>query len=269
MSNLLRQFFRSRLIRWVEAVDGAAYVRRFETAKKVRPNIHTHVSHDGTHFIITDGDMHVHVARKSRLHFNILGIAQRRAQLKDEYLLRDGLLRPGDLVIDCGANIGEFSVICAIAGARVMAFEPDPTEFGALLANADGLGIQCFQRALWNENGEQTFYDSNDEGDSSLINPGDAAQSFSVQTQRLDAVTELPSGPIRLIKLEAEGAEPEILQGMGEVMDRVEYLTVDMGPERGLSKDNTVPAVSNALFDAGFRMEAFFPPRCTALFGRI
>ncbi|MDP2738957.1 MAG: FkbM family methyltransferase [Pseudorhodobacter sp.] len=44
------------------------------------------------------------------------------------------MLRPGDLVMDCGANVGVITAILAETGADVLAFEPDPFAFGELSA---------------------------------------------------------------------------------------------------------------------------------------
>lgn len=269
MLSAVKRFLRCRLLMWIELANKEAYARRFEKVRPFRPNMNVKLEYADGLYKMSEGDMSIFVARKSRLHFNLLGIQKRQAQLQAEYLLNSELIRSGDLVIDCGANVGEFSMICAKAGAQVIAFEPDPREFMALAKNAEGREIQPIQRALWKEDGELTFFDSNDDGDSSLIDPGTSSQSFNVRTQRLDAVPELPSGPIRLIKLEAEGAEPEILEGMKKTLERIEYLTVDMGPERGVKKENTVAEVTNALYAAGFQMIEFFPPRCTGLFKRI
>jgi hypothetical protein len=87
-----------------------------------------------------------------------------------------------------------------------------------------------------------------------------------VKALPLDDVTELPKGPIRLVKLEAEGAEPEILDGMDETLKRVEFVAADMGPERGLEKANTVIDVSDRLFEKNFRLIAFNASRCTGLY---
>ena len=47
--------------------------------------------------------------------------------------------REGDIVIDVGAGIGEFTLWCADAGARVIAFEPDPLAFACLEKNTASL----------------------------------------------------------------------------------------------------------------------------------
>lgn len=268
MTRLVPNLTRKLAQKWLSTADGYRYARRFEKMKKFRKNVPISVSFDGEMFLVAEGREELAVARKSRLHFHIRGIEARRNTLKKEYLIPDNFFHPGDTVVDCGANIGEFALICAAEGANVFAFEPDKIDFAALERNSREKSIYPIQRALWNETKSLTFYDSNDEGDSSLIRPARSTSNYQVKAQKLDDTPELPDGPIRLVKLEAEGAEPEILQGMEKTLCRVQYITVDMGPERGASKDNTVSECTSTLYDSGFRMISFFPPRCTALFER-
>lgn len=49
------------------------------------------------------------------------------------------MLRPGDLALDCGANLGVVTDILARSGADVVAFEPDPWTFAQLSARFDGV----------------------------------------------------------------------------------------------------------------------------------
>jgi len=42
------------------------------------------------------------------------------------------MLKPGDLVMDCGANVGKITTQVACTGAAVLAYEPDPFAFGQL-----------------------------------------------------------------------------------------------------------------------------------------
>lgn len=254
---------------WLYSADGSEFVSRFERTKRFRNISQVRISfHDGLYFV-EDGTETIAVARKSRLGFQVSqGIPNRRASLMKEYCIPDGLIREGDFVIDCGANIGEFSMVCAKAGAQVLAFEPDILEFRALSRNAEHLQITPIQAALWNETGEMQFFDANATGDSSLIEPDDSSASYTVNTIKLDDYDGLPKTGIRLIKLEAEGAEPEILEGMQKTLLETEYLTVDMGPERGMSKANTVAECTDYLYSFGFRMSDFFSIRCSALFER-
>ena len=42
------------------------------------------------------------------------------------------MLRPGDLAVDCGANVGVVTAVLAETGADVVCFEPDPYAFARL-----------------------------------------------------------------------------------------------------------------------------------------
>lgn len=118
--------------KWLEAPDGDAYARRFERTKSLRRHPTVSLSFEHGLYIVRDQAETLAVARKSRLRYQLYGLAARRKSLQAEYCIRDGLICPGDTVIDCGANIGEFSIIAAMAGARIVSFEPDRLEFTAL-----------------------------------------------------------------------------------------------------------------------------------------
>ncbi|QXT41200.1 FkbM family methyltransferase [Gymnodinialimonas ceratoperidinii] len=222
--------------------------------------------------LLKQNEIELFVARPSRLRYQLAGLQKRRRNLLDEYLVPEGLIRPNDYVIDIGANIGEFSLAMAAMGASVTSFEPDPTEFRALLANADGHPtIVPRNVALWNDDAKLTFFDANDTGDSSLFDPGRATQTLEVPARRLDtlAAEGIESSSVRLIKLEAEGAEPEIIDGAVHTLRRTDYVTVDMGPERGLSQANTVAEVVRKLTRIGFELTSFSTKRTVGLFENI
>ena len=74
-----------------------------------------------------------------------------------------------------------------------------------------------------------TFYLNNNSGDSSLDNKSD--NKIIVKTKTLDFLLR-DIKIIGLIKLEAEGHEPEVLEGSLEILKKTKYITVDVGPER-------------------------------------
>ena len=49
-------------------------------------------------------------------------------------------------------------------------------------------------------------------------------------------------------------------------MQNIEYISADLGFERGLKQDTTLPDVSNILIREGFEMISFNGPRLVALF---
>lgn len=146
------------------------------------------------------------------------------------------MLRPGDLVLDCGANMGVVTEVLAATGADVIAYEPDPYAFSTLqtkfgnspnvtLVNAAvgvGAGTVRLMRA-------DNFGD-NPEGasvKSTILDGGRRIDADnSVEVPLLDFPTLVRDlvaqrGEIAFVKMDIEGAELEIL----EVMDREDLFT--------------------------------------------
>lgn len=57
-----------------------------------------------------------------------------------------------------------------------------------------------------------------------------------------------------MLKVEGEGAEPEILKGCFSILDRIKYISVDAGPERGVAESETFEEVSNYLLSNNFKI---------------
>lgn len=143
--------------------------------------------------------------------------------------------RAGDVVLDIGSNVGEFSLYAASRGARVIAFEPDPRVYFCLSRNLACLpDATALQLALWNERSTLHFYSAVDRADSSLIEPeSNIATVCEVDALPLDQVSEIGTlANIDFIKIDGEGAEPEILQGAEETLRKTQKIAIDVGPER-------------------------------------
>ncbi|KRD29134.1 hypothetical protein ASE36_10665 [Rhizobium sp. Root274] len=73
--------------------------------------------------------------------------------------------------------------------------------------------------------------------------------------KRLDHLDIDVSGSRRVVlKIEAEGAEPEVLEGATGILANVDYVTIDCGFERGKERADTFAATNTFLADQGFRM---------------
>ena len=59
---------------------------------------------------------------------------------------------------------------------------------------------------------------------------------------------------IKLIKIEAEGAEPEILKGSINILKKTEFLCVDGGPERGIEKKQTIEECVGIMLENNFKL---------------
>jgi FkbM family methyltransferase len=205
------------------------------------------------------------ISRLVRLPKYRNGINKRLLTLQQQYLT--SLLQiPGDeFVIDIGANIGEFGLFWRLKNYSVYAFEPDLIEFNALSKNL--IGESNHNCGLWNSTTTLTFYSANDSGDSSFIRPASFKSKVQLDVKKLDDIEIL--GPIGLLKIEAEGAEPEILEGALNTLKKTRYVTVDVGLERGESGESTLVDVCNIMFVNGFELVNFNPKRLVVLFKNL
>ena len=144
------------------------------------------------------------------------GIMQAKETLAKRYFPAGDIQRrcAGRTVIDVGANIGIFTMAALDAGAeRVIAFEPDPLAFACLRANVgNDPRVSIHQVMLNDEDGTSSLFLATSRGDSSMIAPASFQDIIPVISRRLDSLDfVLSDGDV--LKVEAEGAEPEVLRG--------------------------------------------------------
>jgi FkbM family methyltransferase len=221
-------------------------------------------------FIVTDESDSLKIVRPSRIFLYKSSIKKRLNKLANDYHLGNVTIVDGDVVVDCGANIGEiemyFQKICH-KNIFYIGFEPDPLEFEALQVNVTSDG-KLYNNALWKEVTELPFFLSNSTGDSTLIEGPHESTQILVKCLTVDSIIEeLKLEKIKLFKLEAEGAEPEILSGCSdENYNKIEFITVDAGYERGKNAESTIVEVCNFLFKRGFYLINYSNGRVTILF---
>ncbi len=191
------------------------------------------------------------------------GIEQRGNDLGTVYFLPQIEFSAGDRVVDCGANVGDLKLYFDINDIDVeyIGIEPSPLEYECLASNVQPCKI--YNMGLWSEEGELVFYVSSHNADSSFIKPSQYTHVCKVPTNRLD---KLISGRVKLLKVEAEGAEPEVLEGCESLLPNIEYISADLGFERGVDCESTLPQTVNYLFEQGFELVEIGYPRLIALF---
>lgn len=179
------------------------------------------------------------------------GWEARLDRLEREYGVgRHSFLTAESVVIDVGANAGEFAHVCARRGARVYCFEPDPKIFECLQRNLDGVaGASAHAAAIWKSDGEINFALAPDRADSSVFAEGPRIKTKAVTIETFANVQELRR--IDLVKCDAEGAEPEVLEGIGEAWPLVRAVALDTGAERQGARTNE--ACRKILERNGFR----------------
>ena len=157
--------------------------------------------------------------------------------------LFEGLIKEGFTVIDIGAHMGYYTVTAGLRvgrSGRVYAFEPAPNNYDILRRNIEVNGLSNIvipsQKALLNKEGEVEFraYETQTAGSSIFTkNPQTAGQTISVQTTTLDAFLG-DNLKVDLIKLDAEGAEPLVFEGMKNVIKNSPNLKIIMEFAPGL-----------------------------------
>jgi FkbM family methyltransferase len=155
--------------------------------------------------------------------------------------------RAGEVVVDAGAHIGVYTLRAAHAGARVLAFEPDPGTASMLAGNIRLNGFQDVtvrQVALGDVAGEVSLYIPSDYAGRASV--AHSRPSDTVRTVPLalldDELLALGVGGVDWLKVDVEGAEVELLRGAVRTLDRTGtvILEVEHGREdacRGLLRD--------------------------------
>src|ERR1043166_228001 len=139
-------------------------------------------------------------------------------------------IRPGDICIDVGANVGALALVMAslVGGkGKVLAFEPGPELFAKLQQNVS-LNKEIQQRVGICQCGlsdaEATLCWEEDAG-----NRGNAFLSKSqrgpiVRVKRLDDIPEVRAATVRFIKIDVEGMELKVLRGAKDLLRRTRCL---------------------------------------------
>ncbi len=204
---------------------------------------------------VDDGVRQIYVPSVRRAGVFKNGINTWLESVAEKYIGHTGYVpREGDIVIDVGAGIGEFSLWASAAGARVVAFEPDPLAFACLVRNTASLGaVQIYPYALWKERANLRLHATPDTSESSLIEDGKpSARSADVEAWPLDRLQFMARlAVIDFMKVDGEGVEPEILAGAARTLRRTRVISIDVGAAD--RRPNLRNRLESVLADLAFR----------------
>jgi FkbM family methyltransferase len=151
------------------------------------------------------------------------------AEVKREiYFSGEHRIKPGDIVLDCGANIGVFTRRALEMGAaKVIAIEPGPENVECLRRNFQQEVFEgrvvVYAKGVWDKN---DFLDlnvdpNNSAADSFLIKREGSRTVARVPLTTIDNLTaELGLPRVDFIKMDIEGAEPQALNGALDTLRR-------------------------------------------------
>lgn len=143
---------------------------------------------------------------------------------EDEVLLYDAFLKPSDVVIEVGANIGALTIPLARRCKKVFSFEPQPQTYDLLCSNLNVNGIKnvdAFPYAIGAENSKVNIptLEEIDEERGDYCGAEVGSGSFVVEQRSLDAMSSFDA-KVNFIKLDCEGAELDALKGAEKLIKR-------------------------------------------------
>lgn len=176
-------------------------------------------------------------------------------RFKKKYTL-DGFveINKGDVVIDGGAHVGGFSLAASNHAGHVFAIEPDPRLQDALTQTLRNINnVDIHQIALGDSTGDVEFLLASNPSENSFINVDTGKKSKSTKIRGMtldDFVSLLDYKRIDFFKLDAEGAEPEVINGFGNITPL--KVAIDTSPERNGNK--TTDSVRELLESRGYEI---------------
>ena len=174
-------------------------------------------------------------------------------------------LRPGDVFIDVGANVGYYTLLASqLVGEAggVVAIEASPTFHGRLRDHVGMNGcanVRTVNIAASDRHQELTFVlaSSKNLGANSIVPyVGPAESSFKIPAQPLaDTLTAEEIAKARVIKIDVEGSEGAVLRGLAPVLGELRpdaELTIEVTPERMTLLGDSVDELMETLTRRGF-----------------
>jgi len=165
------------------------------------------------------------------------------------------VVRPGDTVVDVGANIGFVALEAAAAagpGGSVIAYEPHPRVFRFLSGNA---ALNPFPhldlrgRAVGERAGSARITDGVADDQNRVSSDG---AGVDVPLVTLD--DDLPPGPIRLLKIDVEGFEVPVLRGAAGALQRTSWIYVEVAEAHQARFGHAAAELLGLLSASGFEL---------------
>lgn len=140
-------------------------------------------------------------------------------------------LRPTDLFVDVGANIGSYTVLASKGvGARCVSFEPVPSSFAMLrdnvLLNGVEERVELHAKAVGSEDGTISITLNYDACNRVATSRDDAGDTLAVDLVTLDSLASVREACI--VKIDVEGFERAVLAGARKLLDSPKLLAIIM-----------------------------------------
>lgn len=190
------------------------------------------------------------------------------------------VLSPGDVCVDVGAHAGYYTLLASKLVGRhghVYALEPSPTTFRQLCENLERnhvSNVTALEVAAGEAAGTATLLEDHGNSLLSALRPPDssganAADGRVVAVGPLTAlVPEEAAARLRLVKIDVEGYEVEVLRGLHPLLSGAERVALVLEFTPDSSGDDKIEEVERLRDEEGFRVfrlsneydgDAYFP----------
>lgn len=152
----------------------------------------------------------------------------------EQFLIQEVILnhiQPHETIIDVGANTGSYTrqLISYFPNNRIISFEPNPSAFELLV---EITGTEAYQKACGRKNEERRLYfESNKKASSHASFSGEefitekTMDYVTVKCVRLeDEMNRLKAEPVGFLKVDAEGHDFEVLEGLGDKLQKIKFI---------------------------------------------
>lgn len=172
------------------------------------------------------------------------------------------LVTEGMIAVDIGAHVGYYTLLAARAvgdEGKVFCFEPEPSNYILLLKNIEENNcnnVVPVQKAVTNTTGSIKLFMAKDPSGHSIRSDNPHQKAIVVDSTTLDDFFTGRKHPIHVIKIDVEGAEMAVLQGMRNVIAKNRQLNIftEFNP-RALTRAGFLPTeYFQMLVNCGFEI---------------
>lgn len=206
-----------------------------------------------------DGDLKIQISTQSFFEWEILFKGYYEKHLVDTI---KRFVKPGDVCVDVGANVGTNTLImakCAGPDGMVWAFEPHRGFFRRLEENLrlnSIRNVKLFMKALDCTDGRTTLFVADAAVKTASMVPFDPGYSDKVTIETISPETALGSlTRCDFVKIDVDGTEGRILDACRDLLERFSPCVVFEFSDVAWARDGwTLERAEKLLMDCGYRL---------------
>lgn len=182
--------------------------------------------------------------------------------------IKNHKLKTGEIVIDCGADVGDFTIYASRAvgpSGKVIAFEPDPLIYERLKFNVELNKLNnviLVKKGVWNENTTLRFMSGKDKPRSFLFDEADEGV-IEIPVVSIDnELRELKIDKVDFIKMDVEGAELEAIKGAAHTLAN-NKVHLAIASYHMLNGEKSCYKLESMFLKTGYKAETAYPRHLT------